>query len=77
MRNWEWIERNPLRAWRKPRRIYLREVAEAAGVSIISVQKWENGTVRPDIPNMMRLAEYMKMDFQELAEAWIAWQNEQ
>lgn len=44
-----------------------RTLAEAVGVHDSAVSRWRSGTSTPDIPTLMRVAEFLCLDWQRLA----------
>jgi transcriptional regulator with XRE-family HTH domain len=73
-----WIEANPLRTWRKANGETLMSAASAVGVSMMTVQLWENGGMRPSDENMAKLAALpgMATCTGALETAWDSWTNQ-
>lgn len=55
----EWVEKNPLRVWRKLSGYTIMEVAVMLDVSAITVTSWERGLTLPNNRNWVKLAEMM------------------
>lgn len=67
----EWVERNPLRMWRKANKITLMKLAPQIECSILAVQLWESGSNRPNPKNMDKLIRIMRDP--TLPQRWTAW----
>lgn len=69
----EWMERNPLRVWRKSHtpKLSLRRTAALLGVNTSSVQTWEEGSGMPNAQNMTSIAIVTKDE--DLPRRWYAW----
>ena len=68
----EWIERNPLRVWRKERGVTFMELSSILEVNTVSIQQWENGSVTPRPANLEKLT---RLD-PSLAKKWDVWLSE-
>lgn len=68
-----WIEENPLRAHRKGQGMTIADAAVKIGVSSMTIQFWENGSMKPGDDNMGRIAEFMGITAGEAATAWNNW----
>ena len=55
-----------LKSLRKGRKLTLKDVAERAGLSIVSVNFYENDKQVPTLTNVHRLAEALNCPFEEL-----------
>lgn len=55
-----------LKSLRKGQKLTLKDVAERAGLSIVSVNFYENDKQKPTLTNVQRLAEALKCPFEEL-----------
>lgn len=51
----EWVNRNPLRQWRKERRVSIMQAASQLGASMTIVQLWERGVHIPGDDFMVKL----------------------
>ena len=51
---------NPIQIARRDRRLRRSDLAEMIGVNQEDIEKWENGTVKPDDENFEKLAEALK-----------------
>ena len=71
----EWQARNPLRQWRESLGLGRYKAAPLLGVGASSIQKWEGGTM-PTIESLMKLAEAMGRDWQDLKAQWEQWLKE-
>lgn len=72
-----WVNENPLRRWRtdqKPK-VSMMDAAAKVGVSMMSVQLWENGGMTPAPENMHRIAEIIGTSVDRLTEAWQGWRD--
>lgn len=69
----EWVELNPLRSWRKGRKLSSQEVALLLEVSLVTVSYWESGTVRPGPVNMASIADLLELGQMELENQWTDW----
>lgn len=70
-----WVDRNPLRRFRlnhKPTKITIAQTAAALGVSMFTVQKWEQGTM-PDADKWEKLE---KLLGKGVKQEWIKWQGQ-
>lgn len=56
-----------LRAARQRKGLKQRELAEAVGVHVRVVQSWEYGTKTPSLKNLVKLADVLELDLNELA----------
>lgn len=70
----EWMEKNPLRSFRKASEISIFSCASAIGVTTSSVQGWESGTAMPTEENMDKIARLVgnpkvAVDWKEWSEA--------
>lgn len=70
-----WVEQNPLRRWRKERKLPLMAVATGVGVNLFTVQTWEHGANRPRPVNFEKMAEFMGVPVEELQAQWDAWEG--
>lgn len=54
------MEPNEIRAWRKARRLTLREMASRLGVALTTVAAWESGRQKPApyLPMALRALKY-------------------
>lgn len=66
-----WVEQNPLRRWRKARGETLMGTAARLGVSMLTVQLWENGGMQPSEENLAKLAALLQNP--KLSQAWDSW----
>ena len=55
---------------RLAKKLTLKEVAEQAGLSIVSVNLYETGKVNPELTNLHKLAKGLGCKFEELYEVW-------
>lgn len=69
----EWIERNPLRVWRRDQGLSVSQVASILGVTIMTLGMWEKGITTPNSDNMNNLNELFADD---LTEAWDQWKSD-
>ena len=59
-----------LRSLRKEQKMTLKEVAEKAGLSIVSVNFYENNKKKPNLTNVQKLAKGLGCEFEFLYELW-------
>lgn len=71
----EWIERNPLRRWRKSAAMPLAEVSSRLGVGITAIKYWEWGTSRPIPENMQRIGRLIGA-VASVDARWTRWYNQ-
>lgn len=67
----EWVERNPLRMWRKSQGLTLMGLAPKLKVSMLCLQQWEAGSNRPNLKNMAALQRIMRDPV--LPQRWSYW----
>jgi DNA-binding XRE family transcriptional regulator len=53
----EWVERNPIRVWRKSQKLTQADLAFQLGVGLRAVVSWEVGEVDPHLKNMGEIIE--------------------
>ncbi len=71
----EWVDANPLRAWRhaqQPKRLSILEAAERIGVGMSMVQMYERGVHKPGAGKAERLARLLGDDWSDRWDAWLA-----
>lgn len=68
-----WIESNPLRRFRRSKRLTIADTAAAVGVSNMTVQYWENGSTSPTDENMGKIARLMERPVEDLEREWGEW----
>ena len=59
-----------LKSLRKGNKLTQKEVAEKAGLSIVTINFYENDEQKPSLTNLQRLATALNCDFDELYELW-------
>lgn len=67
----EWVERNPLRIWRKHNNMSHQDTAMQLGVSWLSVSFWEKGATKPNADNMPLISYLIGVN--NLKELWAEW----
>lgn len=72
----QWVEENPLRAFRRTKRRPGKHVAIELGTTATSMQNWEFGLVRPNPVNMAKIAAYMGESQVDLESAWTLWMRD-
>lgn len=65
---------NPLHIWRKENGVSMRIAATHLGVSITTIQNWEQGLTKPDSLGFLALAKMMKSE--SITREWEAWQEQ-
>lgn len=70
----EWVNRNPLRVWRREQGLSMRDVASLMGVSLASVESWEYGNAIPNDVNMSLLMRLTNIP--DLPVQWNSWYRE-
>lgn len=71
----EWVDRNPLRAWRlgqQPKRLSILEAAQRIGVGMSMVQMYERGVHKPGPRKSEVLSRYLGSDWSDQWDAWLA-----
>lgn len=66
----EWMERNPLRSWRKASGTSIMEAASRLGVSMTTIQLWERGVNVPTDENLQSLQGLIGDDAMRWADWW-------
>jgi DNA-binding transcriptional regulator YiaG len=69
----EWIERNPIRVYRKEHDITILGFAAYLGVTLSTVQRWEVGGMTPTQSNAERLADMIGVSGAEFWNRWHTW----
>ena len=69
----EWVEKNPLRVWRRETKTPQMAVASVVGVSVFAVQTWEIGSNRPNPEHMEKLARLVGRAPEDFAHEWDSW----
>lgn len=67
----QWVERNPLRIWRKEHGLSLNNAAALLGVGMWSVHGWEAGSYIPNAQNMAKIVEITKIE--DMRDRWARW----
>lgn len=67
----EWQNRSPFRLWRKAQHLSMRDASAILGVSLYTIQAWENGASFPNPENMSLLVQQTS-DI-DLREKWRIW----
>jgi transcriptional regulator with XRE-family HTH domain len=57
--HWAWVATNPLRAWRAEREVSQYTAATLLGVTPVTIQAWERGSVYPRPPALARVGELL------------------
>ena len=65
----KWIEKNPLRIFRKENNLSLRRMAGLIGVQVNTIQSWEFGGATPNDENFARLEKFIP----EIRNLWHEW----
>lgn len=68
----EWVDRNPLRAWRRKNGVAIMDAASQMGVSMTIIQLWEKGVHVPSADNFDRLEALVGST---VARDWSKWFN--
>lgn len=69
----EWRSKNPIRIWRKKHDASLNMVAVQAGVSLTTVNNWEQGLSTPNSEHMQRLARLTGDE--QIGSKWEKWKR--
>ena len=69
----EWLKQNPLRAFRDKNDLTRTRFAGHLGVSVNTVQFWENGTTTPNEENLEKISIVMQMSSEKLKAVWNIW----
>lgn len=68
-----WVEKNPLRKWRRDNNMSQQDTALQLGVSWLSISFWEKGGTRPNDENMKSLSLLLGILVRDLKEEWDQW----
>lgn len=67
----EWVERNPLRAWRKSQKLSILDAAGHVGVGMSMMQMYEKGAHRPGPGKHATMANLLGSDWSTRWDAWL------
>lgn len=67
----EWKSENPLKLYRKQEGLTQPDLASIIGVSVYTIQRWEDGAVSPSGENEIKL----KKLIQDFSVQWDEWKN--
>lgn len=73
----EWVEKNPLRRWRKRNKFSLMDAAGILDVGFTTVQLWESGAREPGDDNMAKIAVQMQTTPESARRSWRRWLGQQ
>lgn len=68
-----WIKSNPIRKARKKHDLTLTQAASIIGVSLLSLNLWEQGNAQPKPENLNRAARALKIAPEEMEAQWKEW----
>lgn len=69
----EWKNKNPLRKFRDKNDLTRTRFAGHLGVTVNTVQFWENGTTQPNENNLEKIAIVMQISPEKLKAEWVDW----
>ena len=69
----QWNEANPLRKFRDDNNLARTKLASYMGVSMNTIQFWENGSSIPNEENFTKISEIMSTPEKKLKERWDEW----
>jgi transcriptional regulator with XRE-family HTH domain len=69
----QWVEKNPLRVWRKKQGLSASDAALALDLNYSSFQPWERGSYRPMEESMQKMADAMGIKLSTLDKKWSDW----
>lgn len=67
----EWKRNNPLKAYRKQEGLSQPDLAAIVGVSVYTIQRWEDGAVSPSGDNKVKLGKLID----GFSDQWNEWKN--
>lgn len=70
-RHFDWMARNPLRAWRKENGVSQFSAASMIDVSAFTIQQWEHGAAYPKPDSVARMQRVTEIP--ALARQWAEW----
>ena len=70
----DWVERHPVRRWRRQEGLSVHSAASMLGVSTSSIQQYEAGATHPRDETIERMAERMGRTPENLRRAWTNWE---
>lgn len=59
-----------IRELRKERKLTLKDVSDKSGLSVVSINFYENDKKKPTLVNVQKLANGLNCKFEELYEIW-------
>lgn len=67
----EWKSKNPLKAYRKQEGLTQPDLAAIVGVSVYTIQRWEDGSVSPSGENEVKLGKLIE----GFSDQWNEWKD--
>lgn len=71
----EWLDSNPIRAWRKQNGVSVHRFAAEVGVSPTAVNSWERGAFMPQTESLIKIARLLGFSIESLIAKMAAWKS--